>query len=351
MTINNTDQNHSKKQAGFRKFYLTLLGFCLFGGIVYFGGLESFRKLSKPNYVWLVCAVISVNVMIFIFACRWGMIANSLAGRKVTTFYNYYFYSLSTLLLGNVLPHTASVVVGRAAALNRFESLPLKSCVASVLLDKLFDGFFMVLLLCPLLLFFLGKATVAGVVVITLLEFLVVTFLIVWNHTMWLLLLHALIRYAVKILRLFPFLRKNKKLQDVEKIDQMDEWNLLKKETVLQTYFLSAFGQLLMTLRAWLASQVVGLGIGPMEMFICIGLLQASVLISITPGALGFADAAWFVVLARAGVPNDIIVVFLVIFRIVENLAILVCWFPLYLYTIWRSGKKLQKKRYERKTR
>lgn len=342
MPLNNADLNQSEKHTGVRKILLTLLGFCLFGGIVYFGGLEAFRKLSQPNYVWLACAVTCVNLMIFIFAYRWGVIANSLAGRKLITFYNYYFYSLSSLLLGNVLPHTASVVVGRAAALNRFASLPLQNGVASVLLDKLFDGFFMLLSLCPLLLFFFGKATVFGVVAISLLEFIVVTVLISWNYAMWLRLLHGMIRYAAKLLRLFPFLRKNKKLESVEEIDQMDEWDLLKKETVLQAYFLSAFGQLLMTLRAWLASQVVGLGIGPMEIFICLGLLQASVLISITPGALGFAEAAWFVVLARAGVPKDIISVFLVVMRIIENIAMMLFWLPMYFYSIWKQQEHVR---------
>lgn len=248
--------------------------------------------------------------------------------------------------MGAVIPHAAGTFIGRAAALKRFESVSLQKSAASLLLDKIFDGFFMLMFSWPLLLLLMGKATVNQVVVVIITEFIIISLLIIIHYQLWIRLLKLIVALAVKTLALFPIVKKHGQWQKIEAIHQLDEWDVLQKKTVLRAYFLTAAGQIMLAIRAWLAAMVVGLGITPFDTFVAIGLVQASMLISITPGALGFADAAWFVALAGAGVPKENVAVFLVAFRIIENLAILVCWFPLYLYKITGHGKKdLQKEK------
>jgi uncharacterized protein (TIRG00374 family) len=128
-------------------------------------------------------------------------------------------------------------------------------------------------------------------------------------------------------------------MQNIEAVYNLKELEVLQRRTVLRAYFLTAFGQIMLAVRAWLAAMAIGLDmITPLDTFIGIGLVQASILISVTPSALGFADAAWFVVLAGAGVPKENISVFLVALRIIEYLAIFVCWLPLYLLKMWQGA-------------
>lgn len=323
------------------RLLLTLLGLICFAGLLYYGGFESFDKITHPDYPWLFTAMIGTGLMVFVFAVRWGGIVNSLVGRRVTGNFNYFFYSLSSLALGAVVPHAAGTIIGRVAALKKFEGVSVKVSGVSILLDKMFDGFFMVMFAWPLFFLVIGRATVGQVVVISLVEFVIVTLLVIINYSFWIRMLQALILVAVKLVSLFPFLKKYSQLQNIEAVYNLKELEVLQRRTVLRAYFLTALGQVMLAVRAWLAAMAIGLDmITPLDTFVAIGLVQAGVLFSFTPGALGFADAAWFVALAGAGVPKEIIAVFLVAFRIIENLAILAWWLPLYLYKMSGFGKK-----------
>lgn len=318
---------------------LALFGLAAFCGLLYYGGFESLAKLKQPNYFWLIAAILGTGIMIFIFAIRWGGIVNSLVGRRLTGNITYFFYSLSSLAIGAIVPHTAGSLVGKAAALSKFQKVSMKKSAASVLLDKVFDGFFMLMFGWPLFLLLSGFATTMQVVFISIAEFILISLLVVTHYSLWLKLLKSIISFMVKILALVPFLRNHKQWQRIDALNQLDEWDVLQKKTVLRAYFLTAVGQIMLSVRAWLAAMAVGLGISPFEIFIGIGLVQASILISFTPGALGFADAAWFIALAGAGVSIEIIPLFLVACRITENFSILICWLPMYLYKIWMSVK------------
>ena len=324
-----------------RRLLLTLLGLVCFGGLLFFGGFESFNRITHPDYPWLVGAIFGTGTMVFIFAIRWGGIVNSIVGRRVTDVFTYYMYSLSSLVVGAIVPHSVGTIVSKAAALNKFEDISWKKSGASILLDKMFDGFYMVMFSWPLFFLLIGRATVGQVALISLIEFLLVSLLVVINFSLWIRILHWLVAVAVSMVSRFPFLSKNSQLKDVELLANLKELEVLKKKAILRAYFLTGLGQVMLAVRAWLAAKAIGINIiSPLDAFVGIGLVQGSILISVTPGALGFADAAWFIALAGAGVPKEIITVFLVAFRIIENLAIMVCWLPLYLYKIWNSEKK-----------
>jgi|MTBAKSStandDraft_1061840.scaffolds.fasta_scaffold01656_17 uncharacterized protein (TIRG00374 family) len=336
--------NQGSRKSTIRRVLLTLAGLLCFGGLLYFGGFESFEKVTHPDYRWLIAAILGTGLMMFIFSVRWGVIVDSLVGHRLTNNLTYFFYSLSSLAIGAIVPHTAGTFIGRAAALKKLESVSLKKSAASILLDKMFDGFFMLMCSWPLMLLLLGKSTVNQVALIIIAEFVIISLLIIVHYTLWLRLLKLIVSLAVQFLSLFPFIKKHGQWEKMEALQHLEEWDLLQKRTVLRAYFLTAAGQVMLAVRAWLAAMVVGLGITPLDTFIAIGLVQASILISFTPGALGFADAAWFVALAGAGVPKDIIAVFLVGFRIIENVAVVVFWLPLYFFKVWGSKKRSPKK-------
>lgn len=339
---NSSTRMSSKQQnlsAGKRKkssFLLMILGVLCFVGILYLAGFESFGKITSPDYPWLIAAFGGVGLMVFVFSIRWGGIVNSLVGRREIKRVDYYFYSLSSLLAGTIIPHTASTTIGKAAALMKFEKVSLRHSGASVLLDKLFDGFFMLMFFWPIMLLIAGKVTVKQTALICLIEFMVITVIVVINYSLWIRLLQGIISSAAKLLAYLPFVRRSKQFDNVRALHNIKELDVLQRRPVLRAYFLTALGQLLLAIRSWLAAMAVGLSmITPLETFIAIGFVQASILISFTPGALGFADAAWFIALESAGVPTEIIAVFLVVHRVIENLAILFFWLPLYLYKVW----------------
>ena len=332
-----TQKTKNKKHS----FMLTIIGLLFLAVLLYFGGFESIGKITHPVYPWLIAAFIGTGLMVFVFAIRWGGIVNSLIGKRSIRNANYYFYSLSSLLVGTLLPHTAATTIGKAAALIKFEHVSYQHSGASVLLDKLFDGFFMLMFFWPVFLLIAGEATVGQVALICLLEFIVVTLLIIVNYSLWIRLLQGIISGAVKLFGLLPFLKEGTQLKNIQAMHNIKELDILQKRAVLRAHFLTALGQLMLAMRSWLAAMAIGLNtITPLETFIAIGLVQASILISFTPGALGFADAAWFIVLDSAGIPRENITVFLVAHRVIESLAISLCWFFIYLFRVWTKSEK-----------
>jgi len=315
------------------RLLLALFGLTCFGGLLYIGDFSSLGKMAHPNYPWLIAALLGTGCMLFVYSVRWGLIVNSLVSRRVTSHLSYFFYSLSSLALGAIVPHTAGTFIGKAAALNKLENISWKNSSISILLDKIFDGFFMVMFSWPFFLLLTGKASTGQVALISCIEFIIASLLIIYNYPLWIRLLQNLLSVGVKITHLLPFLTRISPLQNIAATQNLQELKVLQKKTILQVYFLTAFGQIMLAIRAWLAAMALGIDvISPLDAFVGIGFVQASVLISFTPGALGFSDAAWFITFAAAGVPKEIITVFIIAFRLIENLAIVVWWLPLYFY-------------------
>ena len=257
---------------GLRKLAFLVLGLAIFAGLIYYGGFDSLKKITTPNPYWLASAMLGTGIMLFIYSTRWAVIAKSLSSKAPSAKGSYFLYSLSSLAIGNIIPHAASVIMGRAAALYKFHNISLQKSTASVLIDKVFDGFFMIIFTWPLLLLLSGYASVNQVAGICLFEFCIITPLIFLNYKAWLSILCRLISFSARIVSGFPLIGRLDRLKDLQELSQLQELQVLQKDTVLRAYLLSAIGQVMMALRAWLAAQVVGLEIGPLETFIAIGL-------------------------------------------------------------------------------
>lgn len=310
---------------------LTLLGVAIFGILVYVGGWESLHKVARPNLFWLAGVVACVALTLFIFSARWGVLANGLAGRRVASTFDLYFYAVSSLALGILVPQTASVVVVRSVALNRLVRISLQRSIASVLLDKLFDAFFMLLFAWPAMLLSLKLVTLPQVVLISLLEFGVVSALIVGRYTLWLRLMQRLVSLAVVLLGRVPFLKGIERRKAVERLEHLEEWDVLQRRTVLWAYWLTVAGQVMMALRSWMIAQAVELAITPWAAFVGVALAQASLLIAITPGGMGIVEGAWYIVLAGADIPTDTVAAFLVAHRVFRSMAVALTWLVMHL--------------------
>jgi uncharacterized protein (TIRG00374 family) len=313
---------------------LFLLGLAIFAALIYFAGWESLDKVAQPNLAWLAGGMLGIAFMLYLVSQRWGGLADSLAGRPAATPFEYYFYGVSSMALGTFLPQTASVVVVRSAALNRIGKLSLRKSVTSVLLDKLFDAFMMLVFAVPALLLVFEVVTLRWAFWIALIVFALVSALIVGRYQLWLRLMQGLVSFAVGLVRRVPFLKRFSQLQAIERLENLEEWDILQRKTILRAYWLTAGAQIALAARSWMIARAVGLDISPIAIFMGIALVQASLLIALTPGALGVAEAAWYIALAGSGVPPDMIAAFLVAHRVYQSIAIALTWLGVYLASL-----------------
>jgi uncharacterized protein (TIRG00374 family) len=313
---------------------LSLLGLAIFVALIYFAGWESLGKVARPNLAWLAGGMLGIAFMLYLVSQRWGGLADSLAGRPAATAFEYYFYGVSSMALGTFLPQTASVVVVRSAALNRIGKLSLRKSVTSVLLDKLFDAFIMLVFATPALLLVFEVVSLRWAFLLALIIFVLVSALIVGRYQLWLRLMQGLVSFAVRVVRRVPFLKRIGQLQAIERLENLEEWDVLQRKTILRAYWLTAGAQVALAARSWMIARAVGLDISPIAIFMGIALVQASLLIAMTPGALGVAEAAWYIALAGSGVPPDMIAAFLVAHRVYQSIAIALTWLGVYLASL-----------------
>jgi uncharacterized protein (TIRG00374 family) len=321
-----------------RRVVSLLVGLLIVGFLISRIGVEEILRSIQPDVGLLLLGALAIDVMIGIFALRWSILANSLSTSGKISAFNCFFYSISSLAAGLLFAQSASLIVVRAGALNRFENMPLPRSLASVLIDKLFDLSYIVLFIVPTMLFLFKVVTIEQAFWIALALFAAVSLLIVFRYGLWSRSIQWLILTAVKIMRRLPLLKNLRLLDQLEKFENLQALELLQQSTISRAYWLTALGEIALVLRSCLIAQAVGLDVSPLAIFMGITLTQMSLLIALTPGGLGITEAAWYIALESAHVDSGAIGVFLIAHRVFQSATIAVTWFILYAA---RWGRRL----------
>lgn len=320
-----------------RKLVLFILGVVAFIGLVHFSGAEKLPNLLKPDPGLLSLAGVFIALSLFMFAERWKAITDGLLDTQLTTSFAHFFYVVSSRAVSQFLPQTASVIVVRSTMLNQTHNIPLQKGVVSVLLDKLYDLFMVVLLFFPVLVFVLGIVTTAEAFVLALLILAFVSVFVSVRYAWWLTLVLQSIRLLRSILQSLPLVQNLRALEKLEELDRLVDWEPIGQKTVLKAFWLTVVGQFMMVTRTWFIAHAIGINISFPAVFLAVGLAQSSVLIAITPGSLGIMEAGWYLGLEANGVVSEDIAVFIVAHRVFTALIIVVLWLATYMIALFKT--------------
>ena len=309
---------------------LVLLGWTLFAILIYWGGFDNLDQIIKPHWGYLSLAVLTIAFMLFIFAWRWSLLVTQIAGHRLATQVDFYFYNVSSLAMGQLMPQTASVFIVRSIALTKLGDISLKNSILSVVLDKFFDLFVVVMFLSPALLLVSHIPNLTQASVFALIITGCVSVIVFAKPHWWIIGMARLVQIGVWLTRRIPFFRRFTQLAIID-------WEQIPHRTVTHTYALTMLGHGAVILRAWFITQAVGLDVSILAIFIGIALAQASLLIAFTPGRLGIVESVWFVALSQAHVDHETITAFLVAHRIFQSLIIARLWLILYTVRIIKA--------------
>jgi uncharacterized protein (TIRG00374 family) len=306
------------------KLITLLLGVMIFAGVIALSGEDSLHKLGHIHPIWLVAAGGGVGLMLWLFSWRWHVIADALAGRALGSPASFFFYSVTASATSLFMPQTANVIVVRTAMLNSFTGMPLAQAGASVLLDKLFDMLPVLLLTPPALALVALKLSLHVMLIIILIEVAAAALLIRRYHALYPKVITILSHFTAGVVRRVPLLKRVKAVNRLEAVEEADQ---LQSHAIQMAALLTLIGTLAMLLRSWLIAQAVGLDISPLQLLAGIALAQASLVLAVTPGALGTLELGWYVGLSAAGVPDDSIAPFLIAHRLLQSAFALVMYF------------------------
>jgi uncharacterized protein (TIRG00374 family) len=304
----------------FRHLITLVLGLVIFVGVIALGGDDSLRQLGHVRPAWLIAAGSGVGLMLALFSWRWRVIAQALAGRTLESPASFFFYSVTASATSLFMPQTANLLVVRTAMLNSFTGLPLTSAGASVLLDKLFDLLPVAILAPPALALIAFDLPLNTMLIAIGVEIAAAALLIRRYHVLYSKVITILLHVTANVARRVPYL---KRLKALGRLEAVPEANRLQGRAIQTAALLTLIGTLAMLLRSWLIAQTVGLDISPAQLVAGMALAQATLIVAITPGALGTLELGWYVGLSAAGVPDERIAPFLIAHRVLQSAFVL----------------------------
>jgi uncharacterized protein (TIRG00374 family) len=220
------------------------------------------------------------------------------------------------------------LLVVRTAMLNSFTGLPLAPAGASVLLDKLFDLLPVAILAPPALALIVFDVPLDSMLIAILIEIAAAALLVRRYHMLYPKAITIILHVTAGAARRVPFLKRLKALNRLETVEAADQ---LQGRTIQVAALLTLIGSLAMLLRSWLIAQTGGLDISPPQLVAGIALAQASLIVAMTPGALGTLELGWYVGLSAAGVPDERIAPFLIAHRLLQSVFVLLLYSLSYL--------------------
>lgn len=312
-----TEQTTKAQKSRTRRVFSLLFGILLVLAVVRLTGMSDLSGIEHVELPIMLLACFVISIMMSLFSFRWFVVIKGLLPDSSTNFSQLYHYSMSSIVASNLFAQTASAIVVRSASLNQHDDISLKASIGTVVVDKLFDVFLLLLYFPILVLNLLGfiSADVAFIlaVVISFLTILLVYF----YYQVCMNLLQSLLNLGVVITSRIPFLKRLMKLDKLKDAqDYMgNSTSFLEKAPLIRALGISFLGQFLLVTRSWLIAQSVGLDIPFAWVFLGVILTQASLFIAITPGGLGIMEGAWFLVFASLGLTDASVGLFLLLQR------------------------------------
>lgn len=304
-----------------RHLFQLSIGLLLFGLLIWYGGTSELAGLLEADPFYITVAFLVTLVITIVSAARWKVLVDELGSEKACTLRECYHYLILSRATSLILPPTISDFGVRTISLRLAHDFSAPMGLYSVLLDRLFDLLNLLLVGLPATLFFsrLWPTSWSYALVILMLSGFwaifemrhkeIVTHLI--RGYLWL--LRTLSRLPIVGSRWGAGWRGD---SGVDRPFVGMETRKLYRYTLIKS--------LLAALRIYLLALAFHLRIPFAWMFFGMAVVQLGVILSITPGGLGFVEMGWYAILTLAGLETPLVVAFLVGRRVLTALFLVV---------------------------
>ena len=282
-----------KKNLNTRKVIGYVLGLVVFSFLVYIGGAKTLKASFKPHLGYLFLTFLSMLTVFLISSIRWGYIINSVKGRKVCSYFDYFLYFMAGRFSGQYISAAAGDFLLRPAALKRIQGVNLKLGISSSILDKLLDVLFICILIVPSLLYVFGVLSeFAAVVIVAILVTGLLAFFFLKGAIFLPVLRKCLLVLLTKLraVGLFGKLIKDKHIEAVEDLKNLE---VFRKNILILPVIITIIRYGFLILRIYFLSAALGLKIPLFVLVAGIPIAQLSLALAITPGALGVLELGW----------------------------------------------------------
>lgn len=291
------------KLGKFKKVIGYLIGLVAFSLIAYIGGIKSVSEVVQPTLFFLFLWFISSLSVCIISSIRWGYITNKVEGKKVYSYRDYFLYFASGQFFGQYVSRAGGDFLLRPALLRRSNKITFKRALAAVFFEKIFDFLFIFILIVPALLYLFDVTTQHETLLIVLILFVSAFFFIVKRNSTFIVILKNFLLRTCSCLKAIPLLNRLIRDDYLGRIRNLDEFRLFERGALSNVLILTTVKYLTLIARLYFLSAALGLDISAFVLFAGIPVAQLSLILSLTPGALGVLEGGWYAVFAIAGTP------------------------------------------------
>jgi uncharacterized membrane protein YbhN (UPF0104 family) len=308
-----------------------IVGLLLYLGILSLAGvdLETMSFLQTLDWSSLFFSFLLTLLLTGFISIRWALIANGLAGVKVLSQVESYFYVLAGRTIGFVLPKDLSDMVVRTLFLARRNKVALHVSTSSLILDKMLDLIVSLVFLGPALLYFLGQLSLEAAVGLLLVAVGVVFLVLLFGSP-----------YVLRLIFFGYNLASGLMLRLLRRQPRPIQAASLPSKVFALGYLASVAKQLCIGMRAFFLGQAVGIVLSPLAFLFGASITQMSYVVSVTPDGLGVYDAAWYGVLSLGAIAEPAIGSFLILQRVFVILVIGALTLLAFGLVTWRRGMK-----------
>lgn len=318
----------------YKKIILAVLGIALFLFIIFLNKEFSLRQFANINYWYLFLSFLSMYLAMILAATRWGWIVNILQNKKVMPYRKYFFYFSLSQLLGFFSFQELSAF-GAQAGILLTKKMGFKKIINVYLIDKLFNTINLLIIVLFSVLYFIGLINIQTAAILIIISFLGFYFIISNPKINFTLLIFYLNKIFNKLTKKFPFSKTKTKLE------KEDKKIILLPKIIKKIYLLSFTKFFFFATSAFFVFKALNLDINFIQVILAFPIAQLTLVFAITPGGLGILETGWFALLKLIGFSPININTFLIGYRAVLYIALVLITFINYLLFLTVKSKKL----------
>lgn len=306
------------KMKAMRRLLLWIVAIALMAGLVWWGreDLVKLRDFRLP--MAMVCLALTFCVALA-SVLKWRMALTRLGYIQGPGFRSLFHYFVLGRTLGLLLPVDFTDFVVRSASLSVGHSVPVGCAAYSIYFDRIFDIIAGLTIVVPSMLFIFGKLDlipglyISGVLLVTMF------FVLRTGSARTISLLRRIFEIGLKAFSKLPWVGKHLVLPE-----EIVSSSQKMAGVMVGLYLLSVIKLFFNALRFVVIAEAIGLSLRSWALILFFPGAQLASVLSFTPGGLGITDWSWGGLLYAMGVNKVEIVPYLVSFRLVVSLSLVI---------------------------
>ena len=306
----NTICNLSDKR---KKIIAFVVGLAAFSLIIFLGGSPALRAVFHPRYFFLPLCFLAHLAFLLFQAIRWRYIVAKIQGKESRNLWDYLKYYIYSMFGGQFISRIGSDFLLRPIFLKKTDPIiSLPKAVAVIFLEKIVDLLFIIIGIVPALLYLSAILNGQQVSLLVLAIFPIAFWYLVYKIRPLVVHLQRVLRWIQGRFRDSTFLGRLFQEGYLEKVEKLSKLELIQRKSIVFLLFITGCKYIILGLRLYWLTRALNLFIPWSVLMASLPVIQLSLIIAFTPGALGFREGGWYAVLGMRGFPQLEITTFLI---------------------------------------